>query len=378
MIWFALLIPVLVSIVLYVFFPKYAVWWEFIIPFAASIITIGILHIAIKQIGVWDTEYIGYLTKQAIYYEPWDEYIHQTCTKTVSCGKNCTTTQSYDCSYVKNHPPSWKVFTATTNTEIYIDRSQYNYIVKRFNKVPQFKNMRRDYHRQDGDAYYVTWDNKRSTAVPITTTQLYKNKVRASKDVFNYPELDTLDINMYYIQDYPELNSILNNTPILPDSLATEAQQQSLRFYNGKLGPSKQARIWILLNPYPTRQAGLMQEAYWVNGNKNEIVLVIGTNDKEIRWAHVFSWTEKEALKIQLRNYVESQDSLNFSTLIPHVASLVEKDFVRKNFSDFDYLSVEPPLWAILLAYFITILVNAGTIIYIVKNEHYEPRHRHY
>ena len=39
-IWFAMAIPVLVSVILYFFFNHKVVWWEFVIPFVLSIILI--------------------------------------------------------------------------------------------------------------------------------------------------------------------------------------------------------------------------------------------------------------------------------------------------------------------------------------------------
>ena len=55
-----------------------------------------------------DTEYLGYYITKASYYEPWNEYIHRTCTREVYDGRDSDgnpkyRTEHYDCSYVEYH-----------------------------------------------------------------------------------------------------------------------------------------------------------------------------------------------------------------------------------------------------------------------------------
>lgn len=65
-----------------------------------------------------------------------------------------------------------------------------------------------------------------------------------------------------------------------------------------------QVRVWVLLFNNLPRETGLLQEAYWVNGNKNELVICIGLNEDKIMWSHIFSWTESQTIKIELRNFI--------------------------------------------------------------------------
>ena len=46
-----------------------------------------------------------------------------------------------------------------------------------------------------------------------------------------------------------------------------------------------------------------------------------------------------------------------------------EKRFERLEFTQFDYLSVEPPTWTIILSYIVTIIVCIVISSFIVNNE---------
>lgn len=99
-------------------------------------------------------------------------------------------------------------------------------------------------------------------------------------------------------------------------------------------------------------------------------MVCIGTNDKkEITWCYVFSWSESERLKIDVRQFVQSQSKLNLLEVAKYTADEVDKQFVRKKFADFSYLSVEPPTWAVVTTYIITFLITAGMGVWSVMNE---------
>ena len=104
-----LAIPILLTILMFIFYKHEVVWWEYLINFGVAIICIFASKAIIEHTQVTDTEYLGGWATEVRYYEDWNEYIHRTCTRSVSCGKNCTRTVSYDCSYVSYHPQYWEM-----------------------------------------------------------------------------------------------------------------------------------------------------------------------------------------------------------------------------------------------------------------------------
>ena len=98
-IWLALFIPLVVAVAFYILYHKKIVWWEMLLPFIATIIIILIFKYSSVAILTKDSEYWGNYITEIRYYEPWDEYIHQTCTRSCCCdskGENCST-ETYDC-----------------------------------------------------------------------------------------------------------------------------------------------------------------------------------------------------------------------------------------------------------------------------------------
>ena len=382
-IWFAMAIPVLVSVILYFFFNHKVVWWEFLLPFTVSIIVILVAKLLMGFAGTRDTEYWGSIVEDARYYEAWDEYIHQTCTRTYACGTDANgntqyCTETYDCSYVEYHSEYWEINT-TSGERFNISESYYNILVRQFGMKPQFQDMHRDYHYNDGDMYWVKWDGSKEDAEPMFSKHTYKNKVQASDDVFNFPDVDTSEISMYGLYQYPEFNgSASNNYPSILGYSDNDAQAE-LHYWNGLLGPRAQCRIWILVYDYPTNQAGLTQEALWKGGNKNELVVTIGIDtDSTVIWCYPFTWSEVQVLPVNIRTFVEAQGKLNLMDVVNYVGTESKDKFVRKEFEDFEYLEVQPPTWTVVTSFIFVLLFNLGVSWFVIANHVTEtPRHRY-
>jgi hypothetical protein len=129
----------------------------------------------------------------------------------------------------------------------------------------------------------------------------------------------------------------------------------------------------ILVFQNQPREAGLMQEAYWKGGNKNEFILCIGVNrTNHITWTKVISWTDVQVLKTSLARKIKEMDTLVMSAVIDTMAKNVDAKFVKKDFRDFDYISVEPSNKAILITAIITFIIVLGLSLFSILNEYDE------
>jgi len=365
-IYLALLIPIITAIVLYVKFHHETVWWEFMIPITTSLIFIIIMKLGIETVQVSSNEYWGAIISKVEYYEPWNEYIHRTCTR--SCGKDCTTT--YDCSYVEHHGPKWNIVTNIGET-ISISKHEYNRLLKHFGNRT-FVDMHRHYHTQDGDMYRTVWDGNQSKIVPTTSEYTYENRVKAADhSVFHYGEVLPDDKIRYGLFDYPPIYEAYKQQAILGDSSSVSLQADSLlRIYNGILGYKKEVKIFLLIYKNQPLDAGSYQEWLWCGGNMNEFIVTVGIDDdNKIKWCKVISWTPNEMLKTAVRSDIVAMDSLNTLVVADYIGKEVEKGFIRKDFHEFDYLTVDPPIWAVALTIVLTIMLNVGISYWIINNE---------
>jgi hypothetical protein len=370
--WFALLIPVFAAIILIGFFHKNITWWEPLLGAGVSAIVIFVMKITMQTFMYTDTEWWSAPIVRATYYEDWNEYVHQTCTRTCCCdskGQNCRT-ETYDCSYVRYHPEYWEIEDAIGNV-LSVSQHEFERLCKRFgNRV--YVDMSRNYHTDDGDAYTTTWGGKDENLEISVTSHWYENRVAVTNTVFQFREVDDSTKSKLALFDYPSTDdnhkqpSVLTHVPLKNLS----AVQHEMNCLNARLGPSAQLKAWVLIWQGGTINTGVMQQHYWKGGNKNEMVITLGVDNKgKPIWCHPFSWTEKHDDEIRIRDWVLSQDStMNILSMIQMMRGELG-DFQRKNFDDFSYLTADLTATQITWIFIITILINIGVCWWIVNNE---------
>jgi hypothetical protein len=113
------------------------------------------------------------------------------------------------------------------------------------------------------------------------------------------------------------------------------------------------------------------QKDYWINGNKNEVVICIDVNKKtgEINWVYPFSWTENKRIAVDLREDISNLKTLNFTSLYKVVEEST-KTFKYRDFSKFDYLSLDATTGEIWVVYILTILATIRTLFYGYRNQY--------
>jgi len=375
-IWYALLVPIIGAIVMLKWFKKYLAWWEIFLPFCASFIFILIFKFTVEKVQVNDTEYWGALIVKARYYEPYSTWVEQTCSYTTTCccdskGENCQTeTHYYDCSYCSDHNAHWEV-TNSLGESWDVSQDFYNYLKHKWSATPKFVDLNRDidYHGscgQDGDAYDIEWDNQPLTSESTTTEHTYENRVQAAHTSFDFATIDKEDIRTYSLQKYPNVKGFQQDNIVAADSIPWMTGYERNRLYqwgmflNGYLGPRNHARIFFIFFKDQPHLAGKMQEAYWDGGNDNELVVCIGLSSKsrDLQWVYPFSWTPKREILVDMREDIMNQKTFNPDSIANVTWRNVEKEWKRKDFKEFSYITVDPPGWAKWVTWIVTILIT--------------------
>jgi hypothetical protein len=294
-----------------------------------------------------------------------------------------------------------------------VNKVKFDSLCKLWNNKT-FEDLKRDFHNKDGDAFNTVYSNdtlvtvKKVTSeiktgtiwqrtgtipqvlgtqdttmsntkidtilkvfnydmvVPTCVTKSYENRVRASKSLFNFEAVSKADVAKYDLKEYPA-NNLFGFVSLLGDS--NKAAANLLRKNNALLGSKKKLQMFILVFKEQPLQAGLMQRSYWKGGNKNEFTLCIGTSKNKIIWTRVISWSDKEVLKARVARTVKEMDTLNLVNIVGYLSKELENNFEKKNFRDFDYISIEPTGSAILITYILVLLLSIGWAVYSVRNE---------
>lgn len=371
-----LIIPILNAFILFYFFRKKIDLIEYSILFFGSLIFILFAKFIFEKANITDTEIWGEYATRINYYEPWDEYIHRICIKQVpsgtdSNGNTTYTTVTYDCSYVQYHPEKYTMITNIGN-EIEITKEKYLYYKKKWNNS-FFKELNRPYHNIDGDVYYSNWNNDFNYMITYFTEHYFENRVKGSNSIFNETNLDT--VNYKGLIKYPELknNQIgayqVNSQKLISEDLL-KANDELIK-YNAFYGSKYKIRMSVLIFLNKTQDYYEQQRLFWLNGKKNELIVVIGVNDSlDINWVNIMTWSDSELLKSQLKAKIYDMKRLCYECLNSFIIEEMKINWKRKDFSDFDYLTIEPTAGQFIGSFIFVFLFNIGFGIFFVKNDY--------
>jgi len=376
-IWLAVAIPVIVGLVIYLhpWFHSKVVWWEITI-LCTTVVFIAAFKWSVEGVQTIDKEWWTVYLTSAHYWEPWteewDEWVPESG-HTDSDGNYVVDEPAHWEHHVAHHPPSW---TADDNmgSGCSISQSRYRQLVGMWGGETE-EDLRRMNQTSsgDGDVWNTYYPQKFEVLVPYTNVHTYENRVQASTSLRKFREVANRD---GYLHEYPEsrdpfaVPSILGVAPGANQANVKLCKYNALYGNRSQGGKGDQVRMWILLYQNQPIQTALDQEQYWGGGNKNELVLCIGTDDKyRVQWAYCFSWTDVERLKIEVQEFARKQDQLDLDQIVDYMTERVSTTWVRKEFADFSYLTVEPPTWAVITTYIVTFLLCVGWAVYAVLNE---------
>lgn len=324
-------------------------------PALGGVAVMGLLAWAIISIMSGNAsmvpEYLSYYYTSVEHYEPWDEYIHRTCTREVNCttdknGSRSCQTEEYDCSYVEEHPARW-VAEDNGGGSSGISEAYYREVVALW-RTEVFTDMHRDYHSYDGDKYSAALpDSCRQVYSPrllgYTTTGSYKNKVKFSKSVFTSITVDSADIARLGL--YPSTFS----EPLV--GYTNNAASDLMKRSNWLHGLQDQMHLSILVFWDKPVDAGFYQDALLVGGNKNEFTVCIGLSkrDSSVLWVKPISWTTNEKLKVEVRDTIAGMPKFDAIATAKYLVNNVPRKFIRRQFKEFEYLpDAETPIMFVL------------------------------
>jgi hypothetical protein len=344
MIWLNPIIPIIAIFVL---------MWKFHhkVCFKESLLIL-FTPIFLTGIGYWiayygctrDVEYLHNHAITVVYDEPWNEQVpcRHDVYRTVRDSKGNTHKEyvgkahSYD---VDDHPARYYLTDNGRNSHDIISQEFTTWCRIWGNKT--FVDLHRDYHTKDGNRYVSTWDKTFANMFPITKMATYKNKVKNSRSVFNYQKVTEEDIAQYGLFQYHKVKGWYVN-PIY--GVTDNYSMDLLAKYNALNGLKRQLSMNVLVFKNQPVDAAFLQESLWQGGNKNEFNVCIGLTGENIDWVRVISWTENELLKQEVESSIKAMKTLTMSNVVNYIGQTVPPKFIRKQFADFNYLSVEIPL----------------------------------
>lgn len=189
---------------------------------------------------------------------------------------------------------------------------------------------------------------------PAARRNSYTNYIKAAPDSLFSPAAKELrEQYASQIPAYPsEMYDLYKVDRVLPvgitvPNLAEWNQKLSLMLRT--VGPRNQANaVIVLVNTDDPNYLYALRDA-WVNGKKNDVVVVVGASKfpERATWVGVLAFTEREIFQVQLRDAVLALPSLTADGVIGAIENSIEGSYVRRSMEKFEYLATEidPPLW---------------------------------
>jgi len=188
-----------------------------------------------------------------------------------------------------------------------------------------------------GGIFKCKWEGSIETLYPWSDVHTYKNKIRCSDSILKYKEpTESL------IEKYPRPADTNNLSPIVGYGTKFAYDEQlALRRINAMMG--KRYQIHNLMLVFQGQDRGVVDDVLsaWRGPNKNELVVFVGVDGRQIKWVEVHSWMDDTTIHAMLRDKIMADKILDINKYCKHLQDLVPKYWKRKEFAAFDYIDVE-------------------------------------
>ncbi len=380
--WLLALLPI-VFIGGSLFFDRKVSYLEWLITTGVALATAGVFQLCVSLGMVGDTETWSGQVTGARQFSAWKEYYEYAVYRTETYLAPVTSTDSEGHISVslelrshevfdhwepteRWHGTSWKVSTTLGDRDA--DQGRFSYISEKFGGIQPIPGDRvtgeRNSRMVDGDANDYVVINKAGWIEPVTTTKSFKNKVKAAPSTFSYCKVPT-NVAVFAWPSNPNFYRSDRVMGKAKESIDTLQWDQM----NAVLGPTKKVNLIIIGFGESDPKIAEYQESAWVGGKKNDLVICYGNIKLEdegasVKWTKVFGWTESDKVKHNLEKLVKEHPINN--DLLPLIADEVRNNYVIKDWSKFDNVTIEPPTWSYWL-YFAIMIVTQG-ILFMVYN----------
>jgi len=333
------------------------VWWEWLLGTIIGILVTVTTWYIIKNGRTHDIEMWSGTVSSAIYIPEWVSHHERAVYRTVinSKGNSSRVFSHYETYYV-THSPEYSV--NTTLGTFNISKDKFSYLVEKFGGKKSVSGHRPSYHSGDRNDYHTV--NNNNWEEPCTDLRSFENKIKAAQSTFSFPEVPK-DVPVF---KWPELDGVKRS-----ERLLGRARQQIniLEFdrMNSRLGPFKKVNVIIIGFPESSStDIATLQEAAWIGGKKNDLVLCYGGKESS-KWSYVFGWTDEMLVKRNLETIL-LQNPINDS-ILPLIETEIRKNYKLKDWSQFDYISVPMPWWSYLLT-ILLLSISQGIFYYFAHN----------
>jgi hypothetical protein len=356
-------LPILIGLVLWGKNKK-VIWWEWIVGSVIALLMACGFHWIALEAQCRDHETFSGRMIYATHHPYWQsrELVHEY--RTDGDGNRVYVGSHYE---YEDHDEYWD---CNADFGTYIGEQKFRISVEFFTEISSNfchskldieTPFKPDFYSGDQNIYIAR--NHTDFWYPMTTSIAFRNRVKASPSLYTYAPVPK-DAKVF---PYPQ-----NNDPFKSERLlGTAFQTITLKDFDilcGKLGPIKKVNIIMIGFGDMDSEISHLQEAAWVGGKKNDLVICYGGSDPlKPAWAYCFGWTESTLVKANLQTIILQNPIDN--SIIPKLYTEIGKNYKIKDWDKFSYLQVDPPPWSYWVYVLAMILVQGCFWCWASMNE---------
>lgn len=380
--WIFAFVPITIGAVLWWRNPHTIIWKEWLGGAAAALLTAGLFQL-IAHIGQTRDEemWSGQISKVSHYprwVERWTQ--HHSETYYTGSGKNRRSrTRHWTTTEYTTHHEKWMATLDfgehTLSREI--DSRLYKEIggVFIFKEVPDGTQSGSHLGTcSSGDRNIYSVFNNTGAMYPVHATFSFENRVKAAPSLFSFSKISK---DLKEVFDWPSqgVADVRESWPqwMVSQRLLGEAKRHidisQWDMLNSRLGPTKKVNLIMIGFKDAPKSYAEFQEAKWIGGKKNDLVLCYGGGgpNESAQWAYVFGWTESNLVKRNLETLLASNPIDN--RLLGLIESEIRNNYTIKDWSKFDYITIEPPAWSYVVYLLVTLVAQAGLYYWFHAND---------
>lgn len=195
---------------------------------------------------------------------------------------------------------------------------------------------------------------------PFSKKDSYTNYVLGNEtSLFNYGKykkeyLSQIPEYPIGIYDYYRANRIIQ----LNTNYNVKELESKISIMLKTIGPKKQANVILVLTKNPDHNFYYSVRDKWINGKKNDIVVVLGMNSEVINWVETFSWDKNTYLAPMLKNELTALNINDTDKIINILSNNINKYYERKPMAEYEYLNstISLELWQILMIIVLSVI----------------------
>lgn len=309
-----------------------------------------------------DTETWSGKVNSATYQPEWVEYYQEAIYKTITTGsgKNRHSVRVFSHYESRYRTHSQRYYTIDTfGRNIDIDKNRYDEICKLFGGFEPIKGSRSTWehnsrlHSGDANDYISKAGDK---IYPVTITKDWENRIKACPSLFSYPL-----VNSGF--EYPVNSDTFQSNRLVGNANKLINIKEWDRI-NSILGMKKGVNIIAIGFNNKNIDEAFNQEAKWIGGKKNDLVICFNSVGDKITWVKVFGWTESDIVKRNIESLVLSK-----GFVLDEIVNIVSKDYTKKDWKKFNYLEVEISVSNYIWFAIIILITNIAWILFSKYND---------